>query len=585
MGGAGFGQGLVQGLEQAKNRQMEMAQLKLQQEFAKSRQKAMESEDQLKQLQMQSLMEKIAAEQRLPSMQANLMGPEAAPLGAGDQGPMPEAAPPEIDRRKLLSFLQVGQQAGQDPNQLLDLMGMADPRIRAIADTMRPKKFEKLAPGEKLINPQSGEEVAKGGPKEHVLAPGSTLYREGDTPIQAPDKPEKQKPIVASPGQTIVMPDGTQFVIPAAPQKPVTVGEGQQLVDPETGKVIHEGPAKQEKPVVVGQGQSVVEPSTGKEIFKAPEAPVKPVSVASGGSLVNPQTGEAVFTAPAAPPKPPDFGDRIESAAAIYMKHTYGIDGGTMTALINKDPIAAEKVRKQAMVDEPVKIAGAKAAALQKEDEGKMLSPTEANTLGVEFGTTKGQAKGIMPMTAQQREALAGFDSARVMIQDIKQYSEKVNQAAGGLMGRGQQSMKLWGAWTQSDPDAAMLQSKGGELARLARSMGEKGAMAEGDIARAAALVPSILDTREVAAQKLKDLTVIIEQAEVNFRKSLGAMKSGGQPAKPQSKAPKPDDPYAYIAVPPGLTKQQADAYKQAYHAERMKKQQQMQGGSRGKPE
>ena len=225
MGGEGFGQGLIQGLREGQNRQLEMARLKLEQDFSKSRQKQMEVEDQLKQLQLQSLQQKIEAEGRLPSMQANLQGPEAAPLGPQDQGLMPEAAP-DIDRRKLVSFLQVAQQAGQDPNQLLQLMGIADPRIRAISESLQPEKLEKVGEGESLFSTKGGQarELVKGRPKPHVLAPGATLYREGEEAISAPAAPER--PLVVPPGGSVLRPGEREpsFTAPTKPAKPVSVG-------------------------------------------------------------------------------------------------------------------------------------------------------------------------------------------------------------------------------------------------------------------------------------------------------------------------------------------------------------------------
>lgn len=472
MGGAGFGQGLVQGMQQAQDRQMQMAHLKLQQDFAKYQQKTMETEDQLRQFQLQALQKKIEAETRLPSMQESVTGPQAAPLGEGQQGPMPEMAP-EIDRRKLASLLQVAQQAGQDPMQLLELMSLSDPRIQAIHESLKPEKF-------------------------------------------------------------------------------VTLGEGQELVSERTGKTKATGKPKTERPI----------------------------AVAPGGTLVDPTTGTVKFQAPPPPPKPPDFGDRLESLAAAYSQNKYG-KAMTFSEMLAADPIEAKKLRDTAMVQEPATIAAGKIAATIPERKAELLTPNEANELGVPFGTTKGEAAGIMPMTAVQRAALASYDSARVIIADIGKYSEKVNTASGGLKGKAQQSMKLWGAWTQSDPDAAMLQSKAGELANLARSMGEKGALADKDVARAAALVPNVMDSREVAQQKLSDMSQLINDGEANFRKSLGIdARAPGKSNKAVPVKPPSIDPLASIPVPAGLSPKQQQLYREAYAAEKAKKQRQMQKGA-----
>lgn len=459
MGGAGFGQGVMQGLKQSQDRQLQMQQLQLQQDLAKYQQKHMETQDQMAQLNLHSLQQKMDAEMRLPSMMEGVsgVGPQAAPLGEGEQGAMPVPnLNPQIDRQKLVSLLQVAQQAGQDPMQLLQLMSLNDPRIKEIHDSLQPEKFTKLAEGEQLVSERTGESKARGAPKT-----------------------------------------------------------------------------------------------------------VKPVEVSPGNKLVDPATGQVTFESPAAPPKPPDYGNNVESAASVYLKQVHGVEGGSFTDLLRIDPVAAQKVRNQAVVDEPSKIRSAAPEFQFAMQEKKVLSPTEANTLGVPFGTTHEDAKGIMPITAQQREALAHYDTARVIINDIKQYSDKINTEAGGLVGRGKQAMKLWGGWTQSNTNAALLMSKAGELASVARSLGEKGALANQDVARAAALIPSVIDTREVAQQKLKDMLTIIDSGEQNFRKSLGVdARAPGKSKPPPVQEP---DPTANIPVPPGLSPKQADVYKRSY--------------------
>ena len=439
MGGQGFGQGLTEGLQQAQNRLMEQQTLKIQSDFNKARLKQMESEDQLKQLQLGALTKKIQEESALSGMQAQFMqDAQGTPLHPNDFGP-PNPSP-EIDRGKLATLLQAAAHAGQDPEQLLGFMGMADPRIKAVADSLKPPVSKELKAGE-------------------------------------------------------------------------TIG----LLSP--------------------QGQFTPQYT----------APAKPAEV-----------------------KLADFGDRLESAAATYGQLKFG-KPMTFMDLLAHDPIEAGKVRQQAMVEEPALIQGGKVTETIKSEMAKLLSPTEANELGLPFGTTKGQAKGTMAITPHQRESLAGYDTSRVIIEDIAKYSERVNKAQGGVGGTAKQATKLWGAWTQSDPDAALLQSKAGELASVARSLGEKGALANQDVARAAALVPGILDTREVAQKKIHDMREIISNGEANFRKSLGLsgrepVKTGQatKPATPKA-TPQKADPLGWIQVPPGFTPAEAQKYKEAY--------------------
>lgn len=54
------------------------------------------------------------------------------------------------------------------------------------------------------------------------------------------------------------------------PASPVTVGEGQTLVDPRTGQVIFQGQAKEKSPVSVPEGGTLVNPQTGEPVYQAP---------------------------------------------------------------------------------------------------------------------------------------------------------------------------------------------------------------------------------------------------------------------------------------------------------------------------
>lgn len=460
----GLLRGLSEGMDAAQDRELRRQTLQVQQDHSKAQMKQMDAEDQLKQLQLHSLKKKLTAEEQLPVMQQDVT---ATNLGPNDLGP-----PPDIDRGKMVTFLQAAQHAGQDPDQLLSLMSMADPRIKAIHDSLKPETFTKLGEGDTVVSNKTGKQVAAGNPKTD-----------------------------------------------------------------------------------------------------------KPISMAPGSSLVDPKTGETKLTLPPAMKTPPDFGDRLESAAQVYSMTVHG-KPMTFSELMAVDPIKAGVVRQQAMVDEPVEIQKAKGEAMLPVKEKELLSPTEANELGLPFGTTKGEAKGTMAITPHQRESLAGYDTSRAIIADIRQYSEKVNKAGAGLKGRAEQAKKLWGAWTQSDPDAHMLQTKMGELASVARSLGEKGALANSDVARAAALIPSVMDTRDIAQQKIKDMESIINKGESNFRKSLGldarAPVSSTKGQKPVPVTPPKEDPFAGITAPKGLTPQQEQVYKQAYADEKAKKQQQM---------
>jgi hypothetical protein len=580
----GFAAGLAQGMEQARDRQIQAQQLQLQQDMAKGQQQAMESEDQLRQLNIQTLLKRVADEQQLTGMRGDLLGgsPTGAPM-PGAEGPMPNA-PPELDRAKLASFLQASADAGQNPDNVLKLMAIGDPRIAAIQESLQP-------------------------PKDVILPEGSTYVRIGgkpqpQQPQQAQQPAQPQAPAQPKPVQ---VDEQAKYQANLEREQALEVdrqtGAGEDRIDfvslaqrnpPEgsfpdwgTGGIAPPAPQAPAAPPPQAPPAPQPQPSGPAVQVLAKGAPKhhpedKPLVMAPGSTAMDPKTGQPMFTAPAAPKeeKPHDFGDPIETAASIYLANNLGIQNGNMAQLIKIDPIAAEKLRVKVRVEEPAIVAGAKQASTIEGQKKEILNPTEANTLGVPYGTTKEQAKGILPLTQQQREGLASYDTARVIIQDIKQYSEKVNTEKGGLLGRGKQAGKLWGAYTQSDTNAAMLQSNSGELTRLARSMGEKGAMAEGDIARAAALTPSVTDTVDVAMQKLKDLSALINESEKNYNKSLGVKRHDPPKDAGFPKAdPKEDPTTANIPVPKNLSPKQQEIFKQEYLKQRQKVQGEMQKG------
>src|SRR3972149_5764742 len=128
----------------------------------------------------------------------------------------------------------------------------------------------------------------------------------------------------------------------------------------------------------------------------------------------------------------------------------------------------------------------------EKEKQIELLTPDEAIKLGVPYGTTKGEAFGRQPLTTQQREGLTQFASAKAIVRDIAKLSKTVNIDPAGLLGRAKSLGNVWGAFTQSNTDAALLQTKAGELSLLVRAMGEKGTLATKDVDRARLLVPKL---------------------------------------------------------------------------------------------
>lgn len=69
------------------------------------------------------------------------------------------------------------------------------------------------------------------------------------------------------------------------------------------------------RPVTVGPGQQLVDPNTGRAIASVPPTPRAPVSVAPGGTLVDPSTGRPIFQAPQAEPKAPATATELNDLA------------------------------------------------------------------------------------------------------------------------------------------------------------------------------------------------------------------------------------------------------------------------------
>lgn len=73
------------------------------------------------------------------------------------------------------------------------------------------------------------------------------------------------------------------------------VGDQLYRTNPQTGAVEPVGVSKPVTPVTVSEGQTLVDPRTGQVVYQGPAKEKTPVSVPEGGTLVNPQTGDVVY--------------------------------------------------------------------------------------------------------------------------------------------------------------------------------------------------------------------------------------------------------------------------------------------------
>jgi hypothetical protein len=108
-----------------------------------------------------------------------------------------------------------------------------------------------------------------------------------------------KKPVSVAPGGRLVNPD-TGEVVYESPDKPISVSAGGTVIDA-AGNVIFKAPVEQ-KPISVPPGGTVID-AEGKVIFTAPAAEPKPMSVPPGGTVID-SSGNVIFTAPAAAAAP-----------------------------------------------------------------------------------------------------------------------------------------------------------------------------------------------------------------------------------------------------------------------------------------
>lgn len=176
------------------------------------------------------------------------------------------------------------------------------------------------------------------------------------------------------------------------------------------------------------------------------------------------------------------------------------------------------------MKEDKLELAREYAKGRVQEGMEQPLPPTEAGQLGVPYGTTKkgAAAQQLASITPHQRETLQSFDQARNIVADIEKYYKNIPHPEPGFISRYWGSMQNYlSALAQTDPNAAALLSKSGELSMLIRAMGERGALANQDVGRGVMLIPGLGDIATVGNNKLKDLKTFFDGGESAFMKSL----------------------------------------------------------------
>ena len=123
-------------------------------------------------------------------------------------------------------------------------------------------------------------------------------------------------------------------------------------------------------------------------------------------------------------------------------------------------------------------------------------------------------SSGQLLLSDKDREKLSTLDTAFNVYETIKGLSEKINTFGVGGRVTGYLSRYIGGV-TQYNVDIARYNAtRQGFVSNVARTLGEKGTLAEGDVQRAINNLPKVNDTKAVAEGKLETLRTILRGAK-----------------------------------------------------------------------
>ena len=168
--------------------------------------------------------------------------------------------------------------------------------------------------------------------------------------------------------------------------------------------------------------------------------------------------------------------------------------------------INGQKVLVNNQTGETIKVLGTAGGGTSSTE---LLSPSEAVTLGVPYGTTKGDAaaKGIIPTSQKQKDTLKTLSKADVIISQIEKSIDGLDLANSPIYSIAKGSALNTQALLKTNTNAVAYKSlKEGLLAQLARASGEVGVLTDQDINRARSLLPTFFDTKETAKAKIDQL-------------------------------------------------------------------------------
>jgi len=131
------------------------------------------------------------------------------------------------------------------------------------------------------------------------------------------------------------------------------------------------------------------------------------------------------------------------------------------------------------------------------------------------YGTShaKAEQEGFLPVTATMRNNLVAVGGAMKIASEVANLVDRVfpddETVLERLRGGGERAIS---AWAQSNVEAAELRDTiKGTLAPIIRSLGEKGALSDGDVSRAINLLPKLTDGASLARRKMMRVMRILE--------------------------------------------------------------------------
>jgi len=166
------------------------------------------------------------------------------------------------------------------------------------------------------------------------------------------------------------------------------------------------------------------------------------------------------------------------------------------------------------------------------------------------IGTTfrQAQAAGAGVQTGQEQTRVAEADAALAVLDQLEDLAVGddgvLRGVEPGLLNRASAGLDFGlSLLTQDDPRASLFRDlRQGTISRFIRTLGERGALSDGDVARAEGLLPRIFplpDSGPVASQKIQDLRGIINQGIANLNREQGAET----PTEPAADTAAPDTP------------------------------------------